>query len=130
MRFSARFLSGVFLVMIVCVSRDGPSALCAADRPAARTLLFVDDHDVLYRSGTRRELHPLTRHADNPLLTGTVPKNQIGYCSVVWPGLGRFAKPRASSKATPAPDSQPHSSGERRSLRGDDRLIDRRTTRI
>lgn len=58
---------------------------------ATRTWLFVDDHEVLYRSGTRRELHSPTRHPDNPLLTGSVPKHQIGYCSVSRdPASGRY----------------------------------------
>ena len=48
-----------------------------------RVLLFVDDHDVLYRPGTVRELRPLDRYAKNPV----VPAEQdlehvIGYCSV------------------------------------------------
>jgi hypothetical protein len=33
-----------------------------------RTLLMVDDHDILYRSGTTRELHPAKRHSDRPLI--------------------------------------------------------------
>jgi hypothetical protein len=36
----------------------------------ARAILFVDDHDVLYRSGTKRVLHPLKRHEANPLIRG------------------------------------------------------------
>ena len=47
-----------------------------------RTLLFVDDEDILYRSGTQRVLHQPKRDAANPLLTGPAIKNQIGYCSV------------------------------------------------
>ncbi len=39
---------------------------CAA---ADRTLLFVDDHDILYRSGTRRFMEQPVRHASNPLIT-------------------------------------------------------------
>ncbi|HVF10661.1 MAG TPA: hypothetical protein VNA16_07655 [Abditibacteriaceae bacterium] len=35
-----------------------------------RNLLLVDDHDVLYRSGTKRVLHPLTRQPQNPMLRG------------------------------------------------------------
>jgi hypothetical protein len=35
-----------------------------------RTLLMVDDHHVLYRSGTRRVLQPLSRHPANPLIAG------------------------------------------------------------
>lgn len=37
-----------------------------------RTLLLVDEHHILYRSGTRRHIVPLKRYADNPLLTGGV----------------------------------------------------------
>jgi hypothetical protein len=35
--------------------------------------LLLDDHHVLYRSGTRRVLHPPTRHAANPLVEPTEP---------------------------------------------------------
>ncbi|MGZ4972697.1 MAG: hypothetical protein ACXWIU_01475 [Limisphaerales bacterium] len=37
---------------------------------SARTILFLDDKDVLYRSGTKRVLVPLKAHAANPLLKG------------------------------------------------------------
>jgi dienelactone hydrolase len=33
-----------------------------------RTILFVDDHAVLYRSGTRRVLHPAVAHPKNPVI--------------------------------------------------------------
>ena len=35
---------------------------------APRTLLFVDDHDILYRPGTARRLQPLDRCPQNPVL--------------------------------------------------------------
>jgi hypothetical protein len=35
---------------------------------ASRTLLFVDDHDILYRPGTARRLRPLDRCPHNPVL--------------------------------------------------------------
>ena len=35
---------------------------------ASRTLLFVDDHDILYRPGTARRLRPLDRCPQNPVL--------------------------------------------------------------
>lgn len=38
-----------------------------------RTLLLVDDHDVLYRAGTRRVIHPLKRHGDNPIIKSENP---------------------------------------------------------
>jgi len=34
----------------------------------SRTILFVDDHDILYRSGTERVLTPFKRHASNPVV--------------------------------------------------------------
>jgi len=81
------------LAALMTVS-DLPAAdLPAADLPAAnlkqssarqagRTLLFVDDHEVLYRSGTRRVPHAAQRHAGNPVLTGPTEHSQVGYCSV------------------------------------------------
>jgi len=48
-----------------------------------RTLLFVDDHDVLYRAGTERILLPLTRHPDNPVVAETKPwELAIGWTSI------------------------------------------------
>lgn len=46
-----------------------PLALCAADR----TILLVDDHDILYRAGTRRVLEKPVRQAKNPLITEDKP---------------------------------------------------------
>lgn len=40
----------------------GTTAFCVDALP--RTLLFVDDHEILYRSGTRRVLHPAQRRAE------------------------------------------------------------------
>jgi hypothetical protein len=34
----------------------------------SQTLLFIDDHHILYRSGTERLSTPFQRHADNPLI--------------------------------------------------------------
>ena len=33
-----------------------------------KTILMVDEHDILYRSGTERVLTPFTRHAANPVV--------------------------------------------------------------
>ncbi len=50
---------------------------------AERTILMVDDHDVLYRSGTRRFLNLPQRHAKNPLITEDKPwELTIGWTSV------------------------------------------------
>ncbi|MBI5773242.1 MAG: hypothetical protein HZA89_05795 [Verrucomicrobia bacterium] len=73
-----------------CVAALTVTFLCAA--PAAepkpvlakgRTLVFADDHDILYRSGTRRVLHPPTKHPQNPLITEDKPwELAIGWVSV------------------------------------------------
>ena len=48
-----------------------------------RTILFVDDHDVLYRAGTRRFLNLPVRHQSNPLITEDKPwEMAIGWTSV------------------------------------------------
>lgn len=45
------------------------SGLLAANCFAAeQSFLFVDDHHVLYRSGTKRVFHPATSHPANPLI--------------------------------------------------------------
>lgn len=55
-------------------------AACGA---ADHTMLFVDDHDVLYRAGTRRVLEKPARHAKNPLITEDRPwEMAIGWTSV------------------------------------------------
>src|SRR4051812_12527344 len=57
--------------------------LARASAAPAATLLFVDDHDVLYRSGTRRVLNPPVRHADNPIIKRDPPwEIQIAWNSV------------------------------------------------
>ena len=56
---------------------------CVNLHAAERTILFVDDHDVLYRSGTRRFLNPPVKHAKNPLITEDKPwELAIGWTSV------------------------------------------------
>ncbi|MBL9094227.1 MAG: hypothetical protein JNL96_23610 [Planctomycetaceae bacterium] len=51
------------------------AASCAPPPPArGETLLFVDDHEVLYRSGTRQVVHPLKKYAQNPVVTPDNPE--------------------------------------------------------
>jgi hypothetical protein len=48
-----------------------------------RTILFVDDHDILYRAGTKRVLHPPRRYSDKALLDLTKPwEVGIGFTSI------------------------------------------------
>ena len=59
-------LIGLPLLNSPCHGADGG----APGSSRSRTILFVDDQDILYRSGTRRVLHPLQRHPANPILPG------------------------------------------------------------
>lgn len=59
----------------------------------ASTILFVDDHDVLYRPGTRRILVPLKRWPDNPIIKGSEKpwETAIAWTSVYHnPETGRY----------------------------------------
>lgn len=51
-----------------------------------QTLLLVDDHHILYRSGTKRILHPLTRHPGNPLIQG---RQQPWETAIAWNSVYR-----------------------------------------
>mgnify|MGYP000978267705 CR=1 FL=1 len=64
--------------------------LHAATAPS--TLLFVDDHDVLYRSGTKRVFHPAKRFAGNPVIAQDKPwELTISYNSVYRdPATGKY----------------------------------------
>lgn len=58
-----------------------------------QTLLFVDDHAVLYHAGLQRRLQPLTRHPANPVIRGREHPWEvaIGWCSVYHdPMRGRY----------------------------------------
>ena len=64
------------------------STATAADPPHATrgTLLFVDDHHVLYRPGTRRVLQPLRRHPTNPLIAG---RDKPWEVAIAWSSVHR-----------------------------------------
>ena len=59
---------------------------------AGRTLLLVDDHHVLYRSGTRRLLHKAERRALEPIIAETKPwELAIGWTSIYrHPATGKY----------------------------------------
>jgi len=59
-----------------------PAIVALRTLASAETLLFVDDHDILYRPATQRTLHQPVRHKGNPLLVGPSIKHQVAYCSV------------------------------------------------
>lgn len=54
------------------------------DTPArGRTLMMVDDHDVLYRAGTQRVLTPLSRHSPDAVVAQSKPwELAIGWTSI------------------------------------------------
>lgn len=55
----------------------------AAGPAKGRTILMVDDHDVLYRSGTTRVLQAAKRHAKDALVSQTKPwEVAIGWTSI------------------------------------------------
>jgi len=59
----------------------------------ARTHLFVDDHDILYRAGTKRLPHTTKSYPGNPLIRDDKPWEckGTGYCSVYPnPESGRY----------------------------------------
>ena len=70
----ARLLTLVAATCLVLMAR--------ARAAEERTILLVDDHDILYRPATRRVLHQPQRHEANPVITGPSIKHQIAYCSV------------------------------------------------
>jgi len=63
-----------------------PAAVAVQAEPfvtKGRTILFVDDHDVLYRAGTKRFLNAPRRHSDKPLLAMDKPwEVGIGFTTV------------------------------------------------
>lgn len=50
-----------------------------------RTLLLADEHDILYRSGTRRVFTPATRRATKPL----VPQTKLYEVAIGWTSIHR-----------------------------------------
>ena len=88
-------LSSGFLVLTALVLSCVPGLLragVALQGPETRTILLVDDHDVLYRAGTVRVLRPLDRAAENPVIAADKPwETLIAYCSVYRdPGTGHY----------------------------------------
>src|SRR4051812_7717729 len=87
------FLCAAFVsVLAGGVALADESKNSEAGSAKGRTLLFVDDHDILYRSGTTRVLHPVKRHADKPLISQTKPwEVAIGWTSVYCdPKTGKY----------------------------------------
>lgn len=58
---------------------------------AAETLLFVDDYEVLYRSGTKKQVHQLEKFKGNPVVTPDNPELPWEK-SIQWVSVHRDAK--------------------------------------
>ncbi|HJN16065.1 MAG TPA: hypothetical protein QGH10_11260 [Armatimonadota bacterium] len=70
-------------ILAILLAGSASWAQSQAAEEGSRTVLLVDDHHVLYRPGTKRVLHPLTRHAGNPMIPRDRPwEGTIAYCSV------------------------------------------------
>lgn len=79
------------LTWVIAASHlSAPGAQAQVSTPAL--ILLVDDHYVLYRSGTKRVLHPLTRYEKKPILAVDRPwETTVAYCSVFRnPDTGKY----------------------------------------
>lgn len=71
-----------FHLLAIVVFTLFTASMPAVELPA-RTILLVDDHDVLYRSGTQRFLNLPTRRSTNALVAMTKPwETAIGWTSI------------------------------------------------
>jgi hypothetical protein len=61
---------------------------CFAAETGARHILFVDDHEILYRSGTERRLHPATLNPSNPVIR----EDKAWEMAIGWTSIHRVAK--------------------------------------
>ncbi len=76
------------LVSLVAAQDSEPTAATAR----GRTLMFVDDHDILYRSGTTRVQNPAKRHSDKAVISQTKPWEVAIAWTSVWrdPKTGKY----------------------------------------
>jgi len=72
-----------FILLILFMVAGAISPRSCIGKDLGRALLFVDDGDILYRSGTQRVFQPATRCSDNPLIKSDKPwDGQIGWTSI------------------------------------------------
>lgn len=70
-----------FMSLVVAATAREPAVQDASVR--GQTLMFIDDHDVLYRSGTTRILNPAKRRSEKAVISQTKPwEVAIGWTSV------------------------------------------------
>ncbi len=78
-----------FKVLVACFFVATSLPLTFAE---PRTILFVDDEDVLYRSGTQKEIALLSKYDRNPVIAPDKPwEGMIGWVSIYRnPQTGKF----------------------------------------
>ncbi len=74
------------LLLVASASLSFWTVVRAGDGALSRTILFADDHNVLYRPGTERVLVPLRRYAGNPLIKG---KEKPWEVAIAWSSVYR-----------------------------------------
>ena len=81
---SGWFLALLLMALVALLLCALAVTTAAAAAPVTQTLLMVDDHDLLYRAGVKRELQPLTRPRPGvPVIAPTEPwESLLGYVSV------------------------------------------------
>ncbi len=90
---SVQRLAGIFRLSLAGLMLLGSPFIGRAD--SVKKVLFFDDEDVLYRSGTKRLLHPLTKYSgtviantesNRALIRGSYERweSQVGFCSAVY----------------------------------------------
>jgi len=85
-------LRRAFLLSLLATCLLASQSRLTAEVALPRTLLFVDDEDVLYRSGTEKKLEPLHKYEGNPVLYPEYEwEMMIGWVSVYHdPQTGKF----------------------------------------
>lgn len=84
MKISLTLIAAAIVPLMNCpfaVQADSPAS--GETTAKGRTILMVDDHEVLYRAGTERIVHPARRHSDKAIIPADKPwERLIGYTSV------------------------------------------------
>src|SRR5687767_1963853 len=75
-----QIISAVLIALVALSTHLGAAPPANAPLANGRTILFVDDHNLLYRAGTKRVLVPAKRHAERALIDMARPwETAIGY---------------------------------------------------
>jgi hypothetical protein len=77
-------LRTLLLISLALVVTKITTSTGSSSADGRRTLLFVDDHDVLYSAGLRRQLQSLERHSPGtPVIAADQPyERMLGYTAV------------------------------------------------